>query len=131
MIVLLAVIGVVWIVYKITGIILLLILSIFFAYLVSPLVEFLRRPRAIGKRTIAIPKVGAIALAYLIILVAIVFAILVIFPRLSNQFPEFAVQAKSYWESLNARGQQVLEYSRSRRVPASGCHERPSPRHRC
>jgi predicted PurR-regulated permease PerM len=119
MIVLLAVIGVVWIVYKITGIILLLILSIFFAYLVSPLVEFLRRPRVIAKRTIAIPKVGAIALAYLIILLGIMFAILVIFPRLSNQFPEFAVQAKSYWESLNARGQQVLEYSRSRRIPPS------------
>jgi len=119
MIVLLAVIGVVWIVYKITGIILLLILSIFFAYLVSPLVEFLRRPRVIAKRTIAIPKVGAIALAYLIILLGIMFAILVIFPRLSNQFPEFAVQAKSYWESLNARGQQILEYSRSRRIPPS------------
>ena len=117
--VLLAVIGFVWIIYKITGIILLLVLSIFFAYLVSPLVEFLRRPRTIGNRTVAIPRVGAIALAYLIILIAIVVAIFVVVPRLSNQFPEFATQARSYWESLNTRGQQLLEYSRSRRVPAS------------
>ena len=56
---------------KITGIILLLVLSIFFAYLVSPLVEFLRQPRTIGDKTIAIPKVAAIALAYLIILAVI------------------------------------------------------------
>ena len=40
--VLLAVIGFIWVISKITGIILLLVLSIFFAYLVSPLVEFLR-----------------------------------------------------------------------------------------
>ena len=80
---------------KITGIILLLVLSIFFAYLVSPLVEFLRRPRTIAGRTIAIPKVVAIALAYLIILAAIVFAVFVILPSLSNQFPEFADQARA------------------------------------
>jgi predicted PurR-regulated permease PerM len=119
MFLLLAVIGFVWILYRITGIILLLVLSIFFAYLVSPLVEFLKRPRTIGKRTVAIPKAGAIALAYFIILVGIVFAIFVVVPSLSNQFPEFATQARSYWESLNARGQFLLEYSRSRRVPAS------------
>ena len=34
------VIGFLWVISKITGIILLLVLSIFFAYLVSPLVEF-------------------------------------------------------------------------------------------
>ncbi len=40
--ILLAVVIVLWVISKITGIILLLVLSIFFAYLVSPLVEFLR-----------------------------------------------------------------------------------------
>ena len=91
----LAVVGVLWVIYKITGILLLLVLSIFFAYFVSPLVEFLRRQRIIGGRTIAIPKVVAIALAYLIILAAVAFAVVVILPSLSNQFPEFADQAKS------------------------------------
>src|SRR6185369_14244803 len=71
------VLAILWIIAKITGIILLLVLSIFFAYLVSPLVEFLKRPRTVGNRTIAIPKAAAIGLAYVIILVGIVFAILV------------------------------------------------------
>jgi predicted PurR-regulated permease PerM len=101
---------------KITGIILLLVLSIFFAYLVSPLVEFLRRPRTIGGRTIAIPKALAIALSYVIILAAIAFAVLVIVPSLSSQAPEFATQAQGYWQSLGNKIQQLARYSR--RMPA-------------
>ena len=114
--VLLAVGVLLWIISKITGIILLLVLAIFFAYFVSPLVEFLRRQRTIGGRIIAIPKVVAIALAYLIILAAIVFSVFVVLPSLSNQFPEFADQAKAYWKSLGDRTQDVIKYSR--RLPA-------------
>ena len=113
---LLAVIGVLWVIYKITGILLLLVLSIFFAYLVSPLVEFLRRQRTIAGRTIAIPKIVAIALAYLIILAAIVFAVFVILPSLSNQFPQFADQARANWRSLSDRAAEIIKYSR--RLPA-------------
>jgi len=115
--ILLVVTGVLWIISKITGIILLLVLSIFFAYLVSPLVEFLRRPRTLGKRTIAIPKVVAIGLSYVIILAVIVFAVFVLLPSLGNQFPEFASQAKLYWKALGDKTQQIIEYSRSRRIP--------------
>jgi len=111
-VVILAVGVVLWVISKITGIILLLVLSIFFAYLVSPLIEFLRRQRTIGGRTIAIPKVVAIALSYLIILAAIVFAIFVILPTLSTQFPEFADQARGYWKSLIDRTQEIIRYSR-------------------
>ena len=102
---------------KITGIILLLVLSIFFAYLVSPLVEFLRRPRKVGSRTIEIPKVIAIGLGYLIIAAAVVFAIFVLLPTLGNQFPLLASQAKAYWVALGERTQQLIEFSRSRRIP--------------
>jgi len=115
--VLLAVGVVLWVLSKITGIILLLVLSIFFAYLVSPLVEFLRRERTIGGRTIAIPKVVSIALAYLIILAAIVFAVFVILPSLSTQFPQFAEQAKANWNSLGDRVQEVIKYSRRLPTP--------------
>jgi predicted PurR-regulated permease PerM len=115
--ILLTVMVLLWVISKITGIILLLVLSIFFAYLVSPLVEFLRQPRTIAKRTVAIPKVVAITLAYLIILAAALMAIFVIVPSLSNQFPEFAAQAKGYWQSLGEKTQQLIEYSRARRMP--------------
>ena len=110
--VLLVVAAVLWILVKITGLILLLVLSIFFAYLVSPLVEFLRRPRTVGRRTVAIPKVIAIVLAYLLITAAIVIVVFFILPSLTNQFPEFADQAKAYWKSLGERTQEIMRYSR-------------------
>jgi predicted PurR-regulated permease PerM len=106
---------VLWVIVKLTGVLLLLVLSIFFAYLVSPLVEFLRRPRDIGKRVVAIPKALAISLAYLIILAVIVLAIYVVLPSLGNQFPEFAGQAKGYWKSLGDKSQQINEYFRLHR----------------
>jgi len=115
--VILAVLALLWILSKITGIILLLVLSIFFAYLVSPMVEFLRRPRTIGGRTVAMPKVGAIVLSYLLIAGAIGFAIFILLPSLSNQFPEFATQARSYWKTFGERTQALIEFSRSRRIP--------------
>jgi predicted PurR-regulated permease PerM len=111
-VVLLAVVVVLWMISKLTGIILLLVLSIFFAYLVAPLVEFIRRPRAIGNKTIAIPKVAAIELAYLLILVVIGLVIFFIIPSLSTQFPEFAAQAQTYWQSLGDKLQQLITYSR-------------------
>lgn len=111
-VVLLAVLVILWVISKITGIILLLVLSIFFAYLVAPLVEFIRRPRTVGGKTIEIPKVAAIALAYLLILVAIVLLIFGVAPSLSTQFPEFAAQAQTYWQSLGDKLQQLITYSR-------------------
>jgi predicted PurR-regulated permease PerM len=106
-----------WVISRLTGIILLLVLSIFFAYLVAPLVEFLRRPRTLGSRTIAIPRGLAIMLAYLTIAVVVVVAVYAILPSLTNQYPEFANQAKEYWASLGERTKSVIEYSRSGRLP--------------
>ncbi len=103
--------------YKLTGIILLLVLSIFFAYLVSPLVEFIRRPRIIGERRVAIPKVLAIGLAYVFILGVVAISVYAILPGLANQYPEFSTQAKDYWKSVGERIQSVSEYSRSGRLP--------------
>jgi predicted PurR-regulated permease PerM len=116
-IVILAVLIVLWIISKLTAVILLLVLSIFFAYLVSPLVEFIRRPRRIGSRVVSIPKVLAILLAYLLLLATVVIFVYGILPSLGNQFPEFWGQAKIYWKTLGDKSQQLIEYSGSKRMP--------------
>jgi predicted PurR-regulated permease PerM len=113
----LAVLVTLWVIVKLTGVILLLILSIFFAYLVAPLVEFLTRPIHIAGRKFAIPRALAIALSYLIIVAAIVVGIYVLVPRLGSQFPEFAQQARGYWTSVGAKMQGWVEYSRSHQMP--------------
>jgi predicted PurR-regulated permease PerM len=116
-IIILSVALVLWMIAKLTGVILLFVLSIFFAYLVSPLVEFLTRPIHLGNRVLTMPRALAIAFAYVIILGAIVVGIFIITPSLGTQFPEFAEQAKGYWKLLGDRTQQLNEYFRSHRMP--------------
>jgi predicted PurR-regulated permease PerM len=113
----LAVAVILWIIVKLTGVILLLILSIFFAYFVSPLVEFLRRPVRMGKRQVVIPRTAAIALAYFMIVAGIVVVIYLLAPRLGSQFPEFTEQARNYWTTVGAHTQGWVEYFRTHRMP--------------
>jgi predicted PurR-regulated permease PerM len=107
----------IWLIFVLRGVFLLLILSVFFAYLVSPLVEFLSRPVHLSGRKLAIPRGLAIAISYLIIVAAIVVGIYVLVPRLGSQFPEFAQQAKGYWTLVGAKMQGWVEYFRSHRMP--------------
>jgi len=102
-----------YIIYKLTGLILLLILSVFFAYLVHPLVEFIRRPIKLFGRKWAMPQVLAISLAYLIIIGALAIALSFVVPRLRGQFPEFVEQVRGYWQKLGA----AREFLRLHRLP--------------
>lgn len=106
-----------WVIVKLTGVILLLILSIFFAYFVAPLVEFLSRPIRISGRKFVMPRVVAIVLSYLIIVAVFVIGFYLLVPRLGNQFPEFAEQARGYWTSVGIKMQGWVEYSRTHRMP--------------
>ena len=106
-----------WIIVKLTGVILLLILSVFFAYFVAPLVEFLSRPIRISGRKFAIPRALAIVFSYLIIVAVIVFGVYLLAPRLGSQFPEFTEQARGYWTSVGTKMQGWVEYFRSHQMP--------------
>lgn len=106
-----------WVIVKLTGVILLLILSIFFAYFVAPLVEFLSRPIHVSGRKFAIPRALAIVFSYMIIVAVIVIGIYVLAPRLGSQFPEFTQQARIYWTSVGSKLQSWVEYFRSRQMP--------------
>jgi predicted PurR-regulated permease PerM len=116
-VIVLAVAVTLWVIVKLTGVILLLILSIFFAYFVYPLVAFLSRPIRIAGRQFAIPRTLAIALAYIIIVAVIVIGIYVLAPRLGSQFPEFTEQARAYWIAVGGKTQGLIEYFRSHRMP--------------
>ncbi|MGI8835618.1 MAG: AI-2E family transporter [Pyrinomonadaceae bacterium] len=106
-----------WVIVKLTGVILLLVFSVFFAYFVSPLVEFLRRPLRIAGRERAMPRALAITLSYIIIVAVIVVGIYLLAPRLGSQFPEFTEQARAYWTAVGTRTQGFVEYFRSHRMP--------------
>jgi predicted PurR-regulated permease PerM len=106
-----------WILFKLTTIILLLVLSIFFAYLVSPLVDILRRPRHFFGRQIVMPRVMAIVVSYLLIFAGILVVIYFVVPQLANQFPQFADQAQGYGRMINTKTQELNEYFKQHQVP--------------
>ena len=106
-----------WVMVKLTGVILLLVLAVFFAYLVSPLVEFLCRPVRMSGRKFAIPRALAIILSYLVIVAVIALGIYLLAPRLGSQFPGFVAQARDYWTSVGAKTQGWVEYFRSHQMP--------------
>ena len=117
--IILAVAATLWILLKLTTVILLIVLSIFFAYLVSPLVEILHRPLKIAGRRIVMPRAAAIALAYLMIFAGILAVIYFVVPQLVNQFPQFSEQAQSYGKIISGKTQQLNEYLTQHRMPGA------------
>src|SRR5919199_4131683 len=67
LLVLLLVIGFLWLLNALQSVILLVVLAIFFAYLIAPLVEFVQRPVRIGGRERMMPRGLAIGVVYLVI----------------------------------------------------------------
>lgn len=106
-----------WIVYKLTAVILLVVLSIFFAYLVAPLVEAVHRPIRIGGRARLMPRGIAIGIVYLAIFSSVGLAIYLLVPRLGSQFPEFAEQARAYSKTVGGSIEHLNEYLRQHNVP--------------
>lgn len=115
----LGVIATLLILQKLMTIILLVVLSIFFAYLVSPLVEALRRPLKIAGRRIVMPRSVAIGLAYLLIFSGILLIIYFVVPQLINQFPQFSEQAQSYGKIISSKTQNFNEYLTQHRMPGA------------
>jgi predicted PurR-regulated permease PerM len=93
---LLAVAAGLWLLFALRGVILLLLLSMLFTYLIAPLVEFLCRPVTRGRRPWAIPRPLAIAIVYLALFATVGVAGYVLLPLLGAQVTEFGRQIPSY-----------------------------------
>lgn len=115
----LAIAGLLWILYALQGVILLIVLAIFFAYLVAPLVEFVRRPVKISGRERVVPRGLAIGITYLFIFGLISLVIYLLLPQIGTQITQFVQQAPTYLTSARARAQSLNEiYARYQIPPA-------------
>jgi predicted PurR-regulated permease PerM len=116
---LLAVAALLWTLYELTSVLLLLVLAIFFAYLVAPLVEFVRQPIRLGGRERVIPRPLAIGLVYLALLGAVIIAFYLLIPQLGAQLPGFAQQARGYWKALTGNTQTLNDFYQKYHIPPS------------
>ena len=92
-----------WVFYALTGILLVVILAIFFAYLIAPLVELVSRPFKARGRERLMPRGLAIGVVYLAIFGTLALAGTIIVPRVGVQLAEIAQRAPSYITSAKAR----------------------------
>ena len=114
---LIAVAALLWIIYKLTAVLLLVVLSIFFAYLVAPLVDLVQRPIRVGKRERMMPRGLAIAIVYVVLFVGIGLAIYFLAPQLGSQFPEFKKQATDYYKTITSTSDRLNQYFKQHRMP--------------
>jgi predicted PurR-regulated permease PerM len=103
----LAVAAVIWIVYKLEGVLLLMVLSIFFAYLIAPLVELAHRPFQVRGHKRRIPRPIAIALVYIVLFGSLGLTLYFLLPSLGTQISEFATKAPSYFTSASKRAESL------------------------
>lgn len=92
----LAVAAALWTLHALEGVILLVVLAIFFAYLIAPLVEVFRRPIELHGRPRTVPLPLAIGIVYLLFFGTLGIAMSLVLPRLGNQMTQFMRQAPVY-----------------------------------
>ena len=78
----------------------LIVLSIFFAYLIEPLVQMIRRPFEVAKRDKYMPRPLAIATAYLIVFTTIGITVAVLTPIVSEQVKQLTTNLPTYTSSI-------------------------------
>jgi predicted PurR-regulated permease PerM len=102
-----------WLLYEIRTLLLLLILSTFFCYLINPIVHLLEQPLYVGRYELRLPRSIAIALVYLLIGVVLVVVVQLIWPPLSQQVTELAKNLPGYSKSAEAGVNKIFNDANS------------------
>ena len=105
-----AVVALAWGLYKLQSVLVLLVLAIFFAYLIAPLVEFVRRPFKIGDRERLMPRALAIGVVYLVIFGSIGLTIYLLLPQIGEQIAGLGKQVPVYSKSISDRAQSLERF---------------------
>ncbi|PYT09512.1 MAG: hypothetical protein DMF60_02460 [Acidobacteria bacterium] len=102
-----------WLIYEIRTLLLLLILSIFFCYLIAPIVHILEQPIYIARYELRLPRSVAIGFVYLLIAVVVFVGIQLIWPPLSQQVADLAKNLPGYTESAKSGVNKVFNDANS------------------
>ena len=95
----------------------LIVLSIFFAYLVEPLVQMIRRPFEVANRDKYMPRPLAIASAYLMVFLTLGIAIAVLTPRVAEQAKELTTSLPGYSSSIQSQFRDISNRYERYRIP--------------
>jgi predicted PurR-regulated permease PerM len=99
-----------WIFHALTGVLLVVVLAIFFAYLISPLIELVRKglaSRGGDGEPRLLPRTAAIAVVYAAIFGSLGLGAWVLTPRLGVQMAEIAKNAPGYLTNARERADRL------------------------
>lgn len=105
------------IIASLTSLFFLLVLSIFFAYLIDPLVKLIRRPFKQRNMEKLMPRALAIVIAYVIVFTVLGLAISNLAPKVVDQAKEFGTNIPSYGAALQERATDLNRRFDRLRIP--------------
>jgi predicted PurR-regulated permease PerM len=108
-----------WVLYALTSVLLVVVLAIFFAYLIAPLVELFRNAFRRRDGEPALPHVAAIGIVYLVIFGSLGVGAWVLVPRLGTQMAEIAQQAPNYLTNAQASADRLNKVLQELSIPRS------------
>ncbi|HWS88146.1 MAG TPA: AI-2E family transporter [Pyrinomonadaceae bacterium] len=111
-----------WVFYALTGVLLVVVLAVFFAYLIAPLVELVRKGLATHNRrgeTRLLPRTAAIAVVYVAIFGSLGLGAWVLMPRVGTQLAELAQQAPTYLTNARERAKRLNSLFEQLNLPSS------------
>lgn len=111
-----------WVFYALTGVLLVVVLAIFFAYLISPLIELVRKGlarRGRGDEPRPLGRTAAIAVVYVAIFGSLTLGGWVLTPLIGVQMGEIAQQAPGYLTNARERAKRLNSVLEQLNLPPS------------
>ncbi len=105
------------IISSIASLVFLIVLSVFFAYLIDPLVKVIRKPFKVRNLERIMPRSLAIVVAYLFVFTIVGVVIANIAPRVADQAKEFGSNLPAYAQALKTRYNEVGQRIDRLRIP--------------
>lgn len=107
----------IWVAHRLGRIVLVLVLAMFFAYVIAPLVELLQHPVSVRGRSLRLSRGLAIALIYLVLAGGIAAVAAVLWPSAAGQIDHAIANAPRYTESFRLWERGWTRYYERLRIP--------------
>jgi predicted PurR-regulated permease PerM len=112
----------VWVAHRLGRIVLVLVLAMFLAYVIAPLVELLEHPVMVAGRSRRLPRGLAIAAIYVVLVGALVASAAILWPRAADQIDQAIASGPAYTESLRTWERGWTRYYERLRIPVELRH---------
>jgi predicted PurR-regulated permease PerM len=106
-----------WMVHRLGRIVIVLILAMFFAYIIAPLVDLAQHPMHFKGRSRRLPRGAAIALVYLLLAAAFGTSGAVLWPGTARQLDTAIVNVPTYTEAFHTWEHGWTRYYEKLRIP--------------